>query len=278
MVLHQHPSLTEDRDQIRDRTHELHVMLYDDYGGLPCELPDDFRHVPRLFARKPGRGFVQEDQPGRAGDDQGDLRTLALPVGEPAGHRFGDAAEGQALQGAVCRAARADGVPAPARSQPHVFANADSLHEAWNLGLGTHAESRDAVRRPAGHILAAKPDFPFARLQQPRHTLEEGALSRTVRPDQASQFAFAKAEINPVNRGDAAKVPGQPDRLENRGRHQGPGSARRGRCTRRFLGGGNRRASCGTSPRGSNSTASTRSAPMMTMLLTSACWPRRNFR
>src|SRR5262249_16925004 len=146
-------------------------------------------------------------------------------------------------------------------------------------GFDADAEPDDLVRRPAGGLLAAD-QYPAAGIgasDLAGDGLEERALARPVRTDQATQFAFAQHEIDVIDREHAAKAHHQFLGLDDRLAHclASCSAIRRRRVPR-----ASRRWTCvcakrrrqatklGAKPRGIKSTTKIRIAPRTSELST----------
>src|SRR5258706_8387609 len=92
--LDQNPALVEDGDAGRDLADELHVVLDHHQGDGAVDLADQRGGAVGLLGAHPGRGLVQQHDPGLAHHHQAHLDPFPLamrqlphqPVGEPA-HR-----------------------------------------------------------------------------------------------------------------------------------------------------------------------------------------------
>ena len=94
----------------------------------------------------------------------------------------------------------------PACRQPDVFTHRKSIENAGHLGLDADAQPRNVVGVRVRNVLAAEQHLAMGRLQLPGQHLEEGALARAVRADQAAQFSFGQREVDMAYGANAAEM------------------------------------------------------------------------
>src|SRR3981189_2583651 len=111
-----------------------------------------------------------------------------------------------------------------ARREPDIFAHAQTIEDAWHLGLDANAETRDLMGVGTGNVVAAEQHLALARLQLPGEHLEERAFSGAVRTDEATQLTFGQREVDVAYRLNAAEVHAEIAGLKKRRSHH-PSSA-----------------------------------------------------
>src|SRR6266851_183402 len=94
-------------------------------------------------------------------------------------------------------------------------------------GLGDLEAAREAhadspVRGMPADVLALEADAPFLVPQRPGDAVDERALARAVRPDEADALAGPHHEVHGVERSKTAKSLGHATHLEQRFGHQRP--------------------------------------------------------
>ena len=84
----------------------------------------------------------------------------------------------------------------------------------WNVRAIPSADAR--VRRQRGNVRAAQQHLAGGQREQPADQVDDGALARAVRPDQAEDLALRDREIDIVDRAHAAEMLGQAFELKHR--------------------------------------------------------------
>src|ERR1700744_953760 len=107
------------------------------------------------------------------------------------------------------------------RRDEQILPGRELLKDRRGLILHRDAESRDAESVEAGYLPAAQKDAAATQPQAPGQKLEERRFSRSVRSDDATQFAGAHFEVE-IDREQAAERLREPaDRQEHLGaRHR----------------------------------------------------------
>src|SRR5581483_761747 len=108
----------------------------------------------------------------------------------------------------------------------HVLEQADVLEGAADAAL------RERVRRPPRHVLAGEEDGARRRLVDAGQHVEERRLARAVRADQADDRAGGDAEVDVVDRDEAAELLAQALGAKDRLRHPPPPRRRAARRAR----------------------------------------------
>src|SRR5260221_9461798 len=100
-----------------------------------------------------------------------------------------------------------------ARRKPQILRDTETLEHAGDLVLDPDSDAPDCLRRPASDLLPIEDDASAAGAKLTGDDLEEGALARAVRADQAAQLPAPHLEIHPGDRPDAAEPLLDPLRL-----------------------------------------------------------------
>ena len=105
----------------------------------------------------------------------------------------------------------------PLQRDPDIVAHREMRGRRRRSGTsGPCPETRHAAGRSRGDVGAVVDDLPGARLEEFRQQVEDRGLARAVRADQRMDRAAADDEVNVAHRGEAAKLLGEPLRLEDR--------------------------------------------------------------
>src|SRR5262249_61027782 len=92
-----------------------------------------------------------------------------------------------------------------ARRKPQILRDTETLEPDGDLVLEPDSEAPDCVPRPASDLLPIEDDASTAGAKLTGDELEEGALARAVRADQAAQLPASHLEIHAGDRPDAAE-------------------------------------------------------------------------
>ena len=221
------------RDDARDPADEGHVVLDHHHRRPRIQFQDQLRHAHGFLVAHASRRLVEQNHLGFARHHHADLHPLALAVGQLAHQPAGDGAQPQPrLQLLRPVPGRAGTAGAPGR-QPQVLVHRQAVQHGGHLVLDAHAPLRDGMRLRATDAATIEQDVTLRRRHLTAEQLEEGALARAVRPDQAAQFASPQGEVDIAQRPDAAEALAHATRFENDVwlRHQSLPSRRRG-CSR----------------------------------------------
>src|SRR5262249_44609560 len=108
------------------------------------------------------------------------------------------------------------------RSNPEIVAGRESVEDARHLSLNTDAEAGNLMGVQPRNILSTKKHRAACWLELTGKEFEERAFAGAVRPDEATQFPLGERKIDVTDRPDAAKILGQPARLNQRRAHALP--------------------------------------------------------
>src|SRR5690606_3944723 len=100
------------------------------------------------------------------------------------------------------------------RRDHEVAPDRQPVEELVDLVAFGQAELADVADTHAGDVAALEDDLAGARLGLAGEHLEEGALARAVRADDAAHLALVDGEVDVAVGGEAAVALGQPGRLQ----------------------------------------------------------------
>ena len=93
------------------------------------------------------------------------------------------------------------------------------LEESGQLERAHQSPPDDLMRPEPGDVVAVEPDGAGRRPDEAGQQIEAGRLARAVRANQADDLAFGDGQIDMVDGGESAEIPGEALRFE-----KGPGA------------------------------------------------------
>jgi hypothetical protein len=183
------------RHGLRERPHEVHVVLDDDDGAF---LGDALQQPPGLvllLGAHPGHRLVQHEQLRVLHQQHADLEPLLLAVRQDAGGDVDEVGEADRLQ----RRGHLVGHPGPAAQQRQrtaaatggdveVLQHRQLLEHRRGLERAADAEPGDPVHLPPHQLMPAEAGR-TGRPHQPGHGVDQSGLARAVRADEEAQVA-----------------------------------------------------------------------------------------
>ena len=115
----------------------------------------------------------------------------------------------------------------PLQRDAQILPDRQSEEYARHLELDAHPAPDPQVRLQLRDVLALEEYRARRRRIGAQDQLEERALARAVRPDQAAQLALLDREVDTVDRAQAAEVLLEPARLQDRGHRSRSGRWKR---------------------------------------------------
>ena len=99
-----------------------------------------------------------------------------------------------------------------------VVPNREVLEEGGDLEGTDQTLPSQLMGLETGHVLTLVRDRTLGRFEEPGYEVQGGGLPRSVRPDEAHDVTLLHAEVQAVDRREAAEELGQPLGLEQRHR------------------------------------------------------------
>ena len=210
-------AVVQDRDALREREGNVHVVLDHQQGDGRIELLQERRHRVRLGGREPGGRLVEQEELRLAGQRQGDLELallavreiahdLGLPVGEP--DRVEHLARAVVKRRVAVHAAmkvelgRGEGL----HRQEAVLERGEPREEVGDLVRARQAEARAPVRCGTRDVPAEEHDVAAARPRLAADQAEERGLPGAVGADDRAALARADREAHAVDRTEPAEL------------------------------------------------------------------------
>ena len=207
-VEHQHP--------VADPHDRAHVVLDEEHRYPPVADPAHHVHRPvGLLGVHAREGLVEEQDAGFRGHRDRDPEGAEVSVGEVAGGLVRDLPEAEVVDDLARALAEGGfgGARAPAaKEEPgegrvalevvgddHVVEGGHLPEDGRLLKGPDRAAPGDRVRRPPRDVFPGEPHPPRARPQERGDELEQGALARSVRADDAEDPAFLDRERHLVD-------------------------------------------------------------------------------
>ena len=222
----------EHHDAVRDRHHQLHVVLDEQHAhvALDVDALDELGEVALLGRVRAGGGLVEQQHAGVGAQGAGDLEAALLTVGQRAGQLVGLGREPNLAQqlhaaaGAVAflldlprhpehRRQRARLLPrldadldvlegGQRREQPDVLERARDAEVVDLVGLLAQ-DAGEAVAGPGGHE-----HLPLLRGVDAGERVEQRRLAGAVGPDDGQDLAAGHRHRDVVEADDAAEAQG----------------------------------------------------------------------
>src|SRR5260221_2465513 len=223
---------------------ERQVVLHDEHRvALVREAPRGFADPPAQHRVDASHGLVEDDQPRVRGRDPGELQQplrhaaqpdRALPRQPGQLEPVQDLLRDRPVRFFLTLDPPGPGQRPPERLAPELAAREqDVVHHgevapfAGSLECPDQSEPGYGVRALADQLPAGQPDAAPVRPPEAGHQVDDGALARAVRADQADDMALGHGERAVSHRLHAPEGLAEAVDLEERGAHCGasPGSA-----------------------------------------------------
>ena len=179
----------EHDDLVGDRHDHRHVVLDEQHAEveLVAHRPDQLAELVDLGVREPGRGLVEQQQPGPGRERARDLDALERAVRQADRGPRREVVEREPLAGsrAPRRGASRSRGRACNRRRARCRAPTSAGKQREVLERPRDPDLRDAVRGHAQEVVAVELDRAARRVIQAAHAVEQRGLARAVRADRA---------------------------------------------------------------------------------------------
>ncbi len=185
-------------------------------GGKIAQQRGDAAGLLRPHA---GERLVEQQELRPRRDQHGDLELALLAVAEMRGPRAGARGQaggierigdGGAFLASITLRAQTQGTGVTRmRGDQAVLVRRERQDHIGALVAAAEAAPGDAMRRPAGDVLAVEADASRRRLQLARQQVDERGLAGAVRPDDAVHLVGREVERHAVDRDQPAEAPRQ---------------------------------------------------------------------
>ena len=187
------------------RAHEGHVVLDHHDGDAPRQIQHQLRRPLRLVRPHAGGRLVEQHEFWLRGERHADLEPLFLAVRERTRRLLRLLGQPEQVQDL----GRASPRPLGRRSalgDADIVADGEAVEDAGRLEFPRDAEPRKRLDAAAGHVVAGKEHAPGGRAHRAGQHVEERALARAVRPDDAGDALAAERQADAGHRHDAAEA------------------------------------------------------------------------
>src|SRR5262245_14584863 len=204
----------QDGDALREAHHRAHDVLdQNDADALAVQLEQELNDVLDLRVREPGHDFVGDQQLRLRGHGAHELEFAHLDLGQVAraATRLGlESDHAQELDGALVELLRGqDQGAAPTHRIDQRDAQIIRHRQAHERPRQLEAARQAQMRAPIGRQSIERAPLEMHRaglvVERAANAIDEGALARPIRTDQAQAFALRDIEVDPLQRDEAAE-------------------------------------------------------------------------